>query len=81
MTMPPNPGFESKYPGYQEKIAQGLADADAGRISDGEQFFEELEEPDPETETAIEEGLAQADRGEGRPWHEIREELRARFKK
>ena len=27
---------------------------------------------------AIEEGLAQADRGEGRPWEEVREELRAK---
>ncbi len=36
---------------------------------------------DPETQAAIEEGLAQADRGEGRPWEEVREELRTRFTK
>jgi predicted transcriptional regulator len=40
---------------------------------------EDFEELDAETRAAIEEGLAQADRGEGRPWEEVREELRARF--
>jgi predicted transcriptional regulator len=40
---------------------------------------EDFEDLDPETQAAIEEGLAQADRGEGRPWEEVREELRARF--
>jgi hypothetical protein len=38
--------------------------------------FSEL---DPTTKAAIEEGLAQAERGVGRPWPEVREELRARF--
>lgn len=38
--------------------------------------FEEL---DPATQAAIEEGLSQAARGEGRPWEYAREELRARF--
>jgi predicted transcriptional regulator len=38
--------------------------------------FDALE---PETQAAIEAGLAEADRGEGRPWEEVREELRARF--
>jgi len=40
--------------------------------------FEDL---DAETQAAIEEGLAQADRGEGRPWEEVKEQLRSRFMK
>ena len=40
---------------------------------------EEFEALDPETRAAIEEGIAQADRGEGRPWEDVREELRSRF--
>lgn len=40
---------------------------------------EDFEDLDPDTQAAIEEGLAQADRGEGRPWTDVREELRARF--
>ena len=40
---------------------------------------EDFEELDPETRAALEEGLAQADRGEGRPWEAVREEVRARF--
>ena len=40
---------------------------------------EDFEDLDAETRGAIEEGLAQADRGEGRPWEEVRAELRARF--
>jgi Arc/MetJ-type ribon-helix-helix transcriptional regulator len=44
-----------------------------------EEEGEFIEDLDPETQAAIEEGLAQAERGEGRPWPEVREELRARF--
>jgi predicted transcriptional regulator len=40
---------------------------------------EYLEDLDQDTQAAIAEGLAQADRGEGRPWEEVREELRQRF--
>jgi predicted transcriptional regulator len=40
---------------------------------------EDFEDLDSEAQAAIEEGLAQADRGEGRPWEEVREELRTRF--
>ena len=40
------------------------------------QPFDDL---DLDTQAAIEEGLAQADRGEGRPWEEVREEIRMRF--
>jgi Arc/MetJ-type ribon-helix-helix transcriptional regulator len=41
--------------------------------------IEYLEDLDPQTLRAIEEGLAQAERGEGRPWEEVREEIKARF--
>ena len=40
---------------------------------------EYVEDMDPDTHAAIERGLAQADRGEGRPWEQVREEIRARF--
>jgi predicted transcriptional regulator len=33
----------------------------------------------PDTKAALQEGLAQADRGESRPWEEVREEIRTRF--
>jgi len=39
----------------------------------------DLEELDPATRAAIEEGLAQAERGEGRAWEDVRESLRTRF--
>ena len=40
-----------------------------------------LEDLDPETQAAIDRADAQADRGEDRPWEEVREELRARYLK
>jgi Arc/MetJ-type ribon-helix-helix transcriptional regulator len=40
-----------------------------------------IEELDPETQAAIERAEAEADRGEGRPWEEVREELRALYLK
>lgn len=40
---------------------------------------EDFEDLDPETQAAIEEGLAEAERGEVRPWHEVRAELKARY--
>ena len=40
---------------------------------------EPFEDLDPQTQAAIEDALAQCDRDEGRPWEEVREELRARF--
>ena len=40
---------------------------------------EDFEDLDPNTQAAIQEGIAEADRGESRPWAEVREELRARF--
>jgi len=42
---------------------------------------DEIEDLDPATQAAIAEGLAQAERGEGRPWEQVRDELRARFVK
>ncbi len=35
--------LEAMYPGMAEKIARGLDDADNGRVTDGEEFFAELE--------------------------------------
>jgi hypothetical protein len=46
---------------------------------DSTQIGEPFEDLDPEAQAAIEEGLAQADRGEGRRWEAVRAELRARF--
>lgn len=40
---------------------------------------EDFDSLDPETRAAIEEGLAQANGGEGRPWEDVREEIRATF--
>jgi Arc/MetJ-type ribon-helix-helix transcriptional regulator len=40
---------------------------------------EDYEDLDPQTRAAIEEAEAQYERGEGRPWEEVRAELRARF--
>jgi predicted transcriptional regulator len=45
------------------------------------QSLEQLEvaELDDDTMSAIEEGLGQANRGEGRPWEEVRAELRSKY--
>lgn len=40
---------------------------------------EEYEELSPETRLAIEEAEAQCDRGEARPWQEVRAEILSRF--
>jgi predicted transcriptional regulator len=40
---------------------------------------EPFEDLDPQTQAAIEEGLAQAERGDGAAWEEVREQLRVRF--
>jgi Arc/MetJ-type ribon-helix-helix transcriptional regulator len=42
---------------------------------------EALEDLDDETIASIERGEAQASRGEGRPWEDVKAELRARFLK
>ena len=38
-----------------------------------------LEDLDSETLAAIERGNEEADRGEGRPWEDVREELRKKY--
>ena len=38
-----------------------------------------LEDLDDETRAAIERAEAQGERGEGQPWEQVREELRARY--
>lgn len=38
---------------------------------------EAFEDLDTDTRAAIEEGLAQADRGEGRPWEDVRRDFTA----
>lgn len=40
---------------------------------------EDFDNLDPETKAAIEQGLAQADNGESRPWEQVKEEIRRRF--
>jgi len=40
--------LEAIYPGFRQKIAQGIADADAGRMSDGEEFFDKLDREERE---------------------------------
>lgn len=42
--------LEAMYPGIREKIAHGVADAEAGRLTDGEEFFAELEREEEEFE-------------------------------
>lgn len=39
--------LEAVYPNLREKLAEGLAAADAGKLSDGEAFFDEFEERQP----------------------------------
>jgi Arc/MetJ-type ribon-helix-helix transcriptional regulator len=36
------------YPGIREKIEEGFADAEAGRLTDGEEFFAQLEREEQE---------------------------------
>jgi putative addiction module CopG family antidote len=40
--------FEAIFPGFRRKIAEGVADEQAGRMSDGEEFFDQLEREDRE---------------------------------
>lgn len=44
--------LEVAFPGIREKIAQGLAEAEAGQVSDGEAFFDELEREEADLPTA-----------------------------
>jgi Arc/MetJ-type ribon-helix-helix transcriptional regulator len=38
--------LEALYPGYREMIDRGIAEADAGMVTDGEDFFRDLEHRD-----------------------------------
>lgn len=40
--------LEAMYPGFREKIAEGLRSAEAGELVDGEEFFAELEREEQE---------------------------------
>ena len=57
----------------------------AGRFHSPQEVLEEAlarmmaEEQDQETLLAIEEGEAALDRGEGRRWEQVREELRSKY--
>ena len=42
--------LELLYPDFHRKILEGVADSDAGRVSDGDAFFEELEREDDDAE-------------------------------
>ena len=55
-----------------EVVRLALQSLDAARGED----YEDL---DPQTRAAIDEAEAQFERGEGRPWEEVQEALRARF--
>ena len=68
----------------EEQMAKyGYANADeAVRIALeklDEEEGEYIEDMDPETQASIEEGLTEADRGEGIPLAKFREEIRKRF--
>ena len=58
----------------------GYTDPDAA-VRVALQTLEQLDadELDDETLADIEHGLAEADRGETRPWEEVREELKAKY--
>ena len=42
--------LELLYPDFHRKILDGVADSDAGRVSDGDAFFDELEREDNDAE-------------------------------
>jgi antitoxin ParD1/3/4 len=39
--------LETVFPDFRKKIQEGLAQADAGLLTDGDEFFDELERQDP----------------------------------
>jgi antitoxin ParD1/3/4 len=69
--------IEDKVQAGQYATPEDVIHAAISRLQDEEELGED--ELDEEELAAIEEGLAQADRGEGRPWEEVREELRAKY--
>jgi putative addiction module CopG family antidote len=56
--------------------ADAAVNAAVARLKAEEELLSE--DLDDDDLAAIEEGLAQLDRGEGRPWEEVRAELKAR---
>jgi antitoxin ParD1/3/4 len=57
--------------------ADAAVNAAVSRLKAEEELL--ADEPDDDDVAAIEEGLAQLDRGEGRPWEDVRAELKAKF--
>lgn len=41
--------LEVMFPGFRSKITEGVAEARAGKLSDGDAFFDELDRQDPES--------------------------------
>jgi Arc/MetJ-type ribon-helix-helix transcriptional regulator len=62
-----------RYPSAEDAINAVI---DRARTEELLLLYDELTDDDV---AAIEEGLAQADRGEGRPWEEVRAELKAKY--
>jgi hypothetical protein len=60
----------AKFFNPETRFASGKSDQEEG------DYIEDL---DQETQAAIAEGLAQSERGDGRSWETVREELQARF--
>jgi putative addiction module CopG family antidote len=67
----------------EERMQQGQYPTPDDALRDALRTLRDIEayELDDETLAAIEEGLAQANRGEVRPWEDVREELRAKYVK
>ena len=67
----------------EERMQQGQYSTPDDALQDALRTLRDIEahELDDETLAAIEEGLAQANRGEVRPWEDVREELRAKYVK
>jgi Arc/MetJ-type ribon-helix-helix transcriptional regulator len=67
----------------EERMQQGQYSTPDDALQDALRTLRDIEahELDDETLAAIEDGLAQANRGEVRPWEDVREELRAKYVK
>jgi antitoxin ParD1/3/4 len=44
--------LDTLFPGLRERLAAGLASANAGRLTDGEAFFDELEREDEQPDSS-----------------------------
>ena len=69
--------IEEKVQAGQYATPEDVIHSAIARLQIDEEF--DREGLDDEELAAIEEGLAQANRGEGRPWAEVREQLRAKY--